>query len=382
MASADGVFDYIIVGGGIAGCTLASLLSKSKPSPSVLLIEAGPDVSNRPLTQAPVACFAADGSDIDWNYKTVPQSHLDNRPLYEAGGKALVGGSATNYATWTRGSRFDYDRRAVSESSSNRKYPLRDQVLKAWLGLGLDKIANANNGDPLGVGEMVESWKDGRRQLTSMAFDLTDVTVMTEILSQTVLLEEQSGKLATKGVQFHDGRHFLASKEVILSGEAFRTPQLLMLSGIGPAAELKKENIPPQHIFHLGTRPSSDYPNYNAPSVATTLLRYGIRRLLKAVHNSMSDVVESENPPPPFEALAISSSDEAIDARVNSEAHTFFHAAGTASMGSVLDTKLRVKGVSGLRVVDASVILLPIGARLQVAAYAIAAHAADLIGQE
>ncbi|KIW88168.1 uncharacterized protein Z519_11279 [Cladophialophora bantiana CBS 173.52] len=186
----DGVFDYIIVGGGIAGCMLASLLLKSKPSPSALLIEAGPDMSNHPLTQAPLACFAAHGSDIDLNYKTVPQAHLDNRLLYEAGGKAFGGGSATNYATWTRGSKFDYDRRggllgdsrwsyngllhyfekierdyistvAVSESSSSRKYPLRDQVLKAWLGLGLDKIANANSDDPIGCqrnGRELEGW--------------------------------------------------------------------------------------------------------------------------------------------------------------------------------------------------------------------------------
>ncbi|KIW88167.1 uncharacterized protein Z519_11278 [Cladophialophora bantiana CBS 173.52] len=338
---------------------------------------------------------------------------------------------------------------------------------------------------------------------------------MTEILSQEVLLEERKGKLATKGVQHYDGRHFLASKEVILSGGAFRTPQLLMLSGIGPAAELKKANIPvrldlpgvgqnfydhllvgfafrlkdpslglamggaagpwadpayqsglaadwivtekvPRSILEeavkkdlasdrsrdqdeyvMSLEPRSTHlesvmiyvpggppianlhapfdgnhigavvgvmsptsrgsisisstsaldppvidPNYNATSVNHTLMRYAIRRLLDAVHNSMSVVIDSENPPPPFEALTISSSDEAIDARVNSEARSFFHAAGTASMGSVVDTKLRVKGVSGLRVVDASVIPLPIGAPLQVATYAIAAQAADLIGRE
>ncbi|KIW31180.1 uncharacterized protein PV07_02848 [Cladophialophora immunda] len=544
MAAAEGTFDYIIVGGGIAGCTLASLLSKSKSTPSVLLIEAGADVSAHPLTQAPLACFGAHGSDIDWNYKTVPQPHLNDRSLYEAGGKALGGGSATNYATWTRGSKVDYDRWGklvgdarwsydgllpyfertekdhisvvtVSKSSPNRKYPLRDEVLKAWLDLGLDKIENANSGNPLGVGELIENWKDGKRQLTSSAFDLRDTKVMTETAAQRVLLEERQGMLTATGVQLHDGRHFLASKEVILSAGAFRTPQLLMLSGIGSAAELKKVTIPPQldlpgvgqnfhdhllvgfafrlkdpslglamggaagpwgdPVYQFGlpgdwivtenvprpileeavkkdtagdpSRGEDEYavslldprsahlesiiiyapggqpitnlhvpfdgthmgavlgamsptsrgwisissasaldppvidPNYNATNVDRTIMRYGIRRLLKAV-SSMSDMIESETPPPPLEALTSESSDAAIDARVRSEARTFFHAAGTASMGSVVDTELRVKGVSGLRVVDASVIPLPICGHLQVATYAIAAQAADLITQE
>ncbi|KIW85067.1 hypothetical protein Z517_00455 [Fonsecaea pedrosoi CBS 271.37] len=545
MAAAEGIFDYIVVGGGIAGCALASLLSKSKSSPSILLIEAGPDVSGHPLTQSPLGCFAAHGSDIDWNYKTVPQPHLNDRSLYEAGGKALGGGSATNYATWTRGPKVDYDRWgklvgdarwtyngllpyfdkiekdhistvAISKSHPDRKSPLRDQVLKAWLDLRLSQIENANVGEPLGVGEVVENLKEGKRQLASAAFDLRDVKVMTETAAQKVLLENRQGKLTAVGVQIHGERHFLASKEVILSAGAFRTPQLLMLSGIGPAADLEEANIPTQldlpgvglnfhdhllvgfafrlknpslglamggvagpwaepahqlglpvdwvvtenvprsfleeavkkdmvgdssgdgdtypvslldsesvhlesimmyapgglpitnlHVPFDGTHigavvgvmsptsrgriglssssaldPPVIDPNYNATNVDRALMRYGIRRLLQAVQHSMSDVVESENPPPSFEALSYTSSDSAIDARVRSEARTFFHAAGTASMGPVVDTQLRVKGIDGLRVVDASVIPIPIGAHLQAATYAIAAQAADMITQE
>src|ERR1700712_3503256 len=110
MATSQDTFDYIIVGGGLAGCTLASFLSKSPSSPSILLIEAGADASEHPRTQAPLACFAAHGSDLDWSFQTSPQPHLGKRPLYQSAGKALGGSTATNYGSWTRGSKFDYDR--------------------------------------------------------------------------------------------------------------------------------------------------------------------------------------------------------------------------------------------------------------------------------
>jgi choline dehydrogenase-like flavoprotein len=122
-------------------------------------------------------------------------------------------------------------------------------------------------------------------------------------------------------------------------------------------------------------------PHYNETEADRSMMRYGIRRVLKLVRTSLSDIVQSENPPPPFEALTDTSSDSEIDARVRSEARTFFHAGGTASMGIVVDTELRVLGVDRLRVVDASVLPVTIGAHLQVATYAIAAQAADMILQ-
>ncbi|EXJ61780.1 hypothetical protein A1O7_02210 [Cladophialophora yegresii CBS 114405] len=544
MASTKDTFDYIVVGGGLAGCTLASLLPKSLASTSVLLIEAGADVSKHPLTQTPMGCFAAHGSEIDWNYETVPQPHLNNRSLYNGAGKALGGSTATNYGSWTRGSRFDYDRWAqvvgdsrwgydgllpyfekiekdhitnvaVSKSSPNRKHPLRERVLQAWLDLGLENISSANSGEPIGVGEFVENWRDGKRQLASSAFDLSNVTVMTETVVQKVVLEEQAGNLTATGVELHDGRQFSATKEVILSAGAYRTPQLLLLSGIGPAEELQKVGIPVQlnlpavgknlhdHLLlgfafplkdpsagfafggaagpwadpayqlglpgdwiatenvpnsvlegaveadaiagpdqesrkyasslldsraahletviiyvpggqpltnthvpfdgthigavvsvmsptsrgHIGISSVSALdppvvdPQYNQTEVDRALMRYGIRRLLRLARISLADIVKAENPPPPFESLSDASSDSEVDARVRSEGRTFFHAAGTASMGQVVDTELRVIGVDRLRVVDASVLPMPIGAHLQAATYALAAQAADILAQ-
>lgn len=101
--------DFITVGGGIAGCIIASRLHEKDESLQILLIEASEDVTNHPLTASPLACFSCHYSELDWAYSTVPQPHLGNRPCYAAAGKALSGGSATNYGMWTRGNAADYD---------------------------------------------------------------------------------------------------------------------------------------------------------------------------------------------------------------------------------------------------------------------------------
>lgn len=89
-------YDYIIIGGGIAGSVLAYRLHEKHPSLSILLIEAGPDVSENPLvTDSANGPFLV-GSELDWGYSTVPQRHLNNRILPNNAGKALGGASAIN----------------------------------------------------------------------------------------------------------------------------------------------------------------------------------------------------------------------------------------------------------------------------------------------
>jgi hypothetical protein len=103
-------YDFMIVGGGLAGCTFASRLKQGDQSLSILIIEAGAGPKNHLLvTSALLACFGAHGSDLDWHYKTRPQSHLNNEIRFVPAGKALSGGTATNYGTWTRGGATDYD---------------------------------------------------------------------------------------------------------------------------------------------------------------------------------------------------------------------------------------------------------------------------------
>jgi choline dehydrogenase-like flavoprotein len=89
-------YDYIIVGGGIAGCVVASRLHERHPKRTVLLIEAGQVASKHPLVPPPLAAPLLRGSELDWNYSTVPQRHLEGRCIYEGAGKALGGGSVIN----------------------------------------------------------------------------------------------------------------------------------------------------------------------------------------------------------------------------------------------------------------------------------------------
>ena len=92
----DASFDFIIIGGGTAGCVLASRFLERQPSLSVLLIEAGPDVTHRPHVAKPLEAALLHGTDIDWNYLTTPQLHLDGKPRYNCGVKALSGGVVIN----------------------------------------------------------------------------------------------------------------------------------------------------------------------------------------------------------------------------------------------------------------------------------------------
>ncbi|KAF2120034.1 hypothetical protein BDV96DRAFT_610142 [Lophiotrema nucula] len=273
--------DVVIVGGGIAGCILASRLHALHPALDITLLEAGQNVDNHPLTSTALGCFAAHYSDLDWAYTSVPQKHL-----------ALSGGSAVNYGTWNRGSRGDYERwvevtedeswgydallpyfkkvekwfeqsehgkkgdgeqhghegpihvTTVAASSPKRKYPLRDAIKSAWARLGVQENRDGNAGDPLGSAPLVESWREGKRQLASRAYDLTGVDVRTGVLVQRIIIEERDGGQVATGVELASGDIVKARKQVILSAGAYRSPQILMLSGIGPKAALEKFDIP------------------------------------------------------------------------------------------------------------------------------------------
>ena len=96
MADTDPLYDYLIVGGGTAGCVLASRLLERQPTLSILIIEAGGDVTKHPHIYPPLEAAHLHFSDIDFKYFTVPQKHLDNNPRYVVGVKALSGAIAIN----------------------------------------------------------------------------------------------------------------------------------------------------------------------------------------------------------------------------------------------------------------------------------------------
>lgn len=144
---------------------------------------------------------------------------------------------------------FDGPMHTSSVSSSGRRYPLRETVLEAWKRLGLQEIPDANNGAPQGVAELVENRRDGLRQLASDVYPLKGAEIMTETMVSRVLMNDndESGKAAS-GVELADGRqlHLKVGGEVLLCGGAYRSPQVLMLSGIGDSSILQQHEIPQQ----------------------------------------------------------------------------------------------------------------------------------------
>jgi choline dehydrogenase-like flavoprotein len=138
---------------------------------------------------------------------------------------------------------FDGPIHTANVSSSGRKFPLRDTVLKLWSNLGLAEIPDANNGHPQGIADLTESWRDGKRQLTSSAYSLEGVQVLTGTLVHRIILSEE--KVAI-GVELTSGEKYMvtANGQVILSAGAYRTPQVLMLSGIGDPSQLARCGIP------------------------------------------------------------------------------------------------------------------------------------------
>lgn len=271
--------DYLIIGGGLAGCVVASRLKQYEPTASVTLVEAGPDEHANPLITEPMGTFQLHMSDFEYNYRTVPQKHYDGRQVYNAGGKLLSGSSSVNYAMWTRGGKDDYNlwssivddprwsyegllpyfRRTethhypegvdprqhgfegpIHTTATERKYPLQQLLHKAFVkGTALPDITDANGGNPIGIAPYTENWYQGKRQPAGKAYGLNGVDVITGSRIRRVILEDG----VTKGAEFEDGRKILAQREVIVSCGALRTPQLLMLSGIGSAEELSEHGI-------------------------------------------------------------------------------------------------------------------------------------------
>ena len=93
-------YDYIVVGAGVAGSAVASRIAEHYPQRSVLLIEAGPESTGNPLVPSPLTAPKLRGGELDWKYESIPQKHLGDRPIYEAAGKALGGGSVINYGAF------------------------------------------------------------------------------------------------------------------------------------------------------------------------------------------------------------------------------------------------------------------------------------------
>lgn len=278
-------YDYVIVGGGSAGCTLAARLSEDK-SISVCLLEAGgPDSSV--LIHAPAGVVAMVPSKINnYAYQTVPQAGLNGRRGYQPRGKTLGGSSSINAMLYVRGNRWDYDHWAAlgnpgwsyaellplfkrcenNEQISNDfhgqggplnvTYPRHDSPMSSLFLQAAAQNGIAHNPDYNGAVQegaflYQVTHKNGERCSAAKAYlspnlARPNLQVLTGSVSAKVILEGRRacGISYYRGNQLHQVR---ARKEVILCAGAFGSPQLLQLSGIGAAKELQEIGIPVLH---------------------------------------------------------------------------------------------------------------------------------------
>jgi choline dehydrogenase-like flavoprotein len=277
------MFDYLILGGGTAGCVLANRLS-ADPSKRVCLVEAGPPDKNwRIHVPAAVGSLIADPKH-GWGLKTVPQPHLGGRQINLPRGKVLGGSSSTNGMVYNRGHYGDYDDWAAlgnrgwsyrevlpyfKRSENNETFrsspfhgvggpmnvrdldeynPLIARFLDATDSLQLPRCADYNGLEPEGFGTRQATIRNGRRESEATAFlapvkDRANLTVMTDALVRRVLIED--GRAVGAEIE-SDGavRRLDAHQEVIVAGGSYMSPAILMRSGIGDAAHLQRMGIP------------------------------------------------------------------------------------------------------------------------------------------
>ena len=274
-------FDYVVVGAGSAGCVLANRLS-ADPERSVLLVEAGSKDRN-PLFRLPMLMGKLFHSGIyNWRYHTEPVPSLDGRSLYWPRGKVLGGSSTINGMIYVRGNRHDYDRWAQmglagwsydevlpafrrSEGHVERDgafhgrageltvcrarsgNPLFDVFVEAGRQAGHPVNDDFNGPEQQGFGRYDFTIRRGKRCSTSAAFlhpirHRRNLSIATECLVRRIVVE---GQRAT-GIEIADGaraRTVRAEREVILCAGTVNSPQLLMLSGVGPGDALKEHGI-------------------------------------------------------------------------------------------------------------------------------------------
>ncbi|MGO4379067.1 GMC family oxidoreductase [Pseudoduganella sp. RAF53_2] len=294
-------FDYLIVGGGSAGSVLAGRLSEDR-NVSVGLLEAGGKgdswVVNAPIGGAVMMRYKVN----NYGFETAPQAALNGRRGYQPRGKALGGSSAINAMVYIRGHRIDYDhwaalgnegwgyedmlhyfRRSENNATLDGEYhgrsgplhvselqtdnPFHGLYLQAAQQAGYPLNKDFNGPEQEGIGIYQVTQKNGERWSAARAYLLphmgvrANLTVETGVTVRRVLFEGRRA-VGVECVQDGQVRAIRARHEVILSAGAFQSPQLLMLSGVGPADELRRHGIGVRHDLAGVGRNLQDHPDF------------------------------------------------------------------------------------------------------------------------
>lgn len=284
MTNHTDTYDYIIVGAGSAGCVLAARLTED-PQVRVLLLEAGAPTTPRE-SQIPAAFSKLYKTAVDWNYSTEPEPHLNARRLYWPRGKMLGGSSAINAMIYIRGNALDYNywkslgnsgwgfadvlpyfKKSENQARGASAYhgtggPLNVMDLRyvntltraflsaaAELGIPSNPDFNAENQGGAGLYQVTQ--RNGKRHgaadaYLNSALRRANLSVVTGAHATQVLMEKGRAVGVTY-IRNGVSAQARADGETILSGGTINSPQLLLLSGVGPANEVKKLGMQPAH---------------------------------------------------------------------------------------------------------------------------------------
>ncbi len=328
-------FDYVIVGAGAAGCAVAYRLSED-PNITVLLLEAGgPDSS--PLIHMPAGFTKLTSESVNWGYKTVPQKNVNNREMHYPQGRTLGGSTSINAMIYIRGNRLDYDEwrdmgnegwgyegvlPCFKKSENNERYvneyhaqggPLNvtnqvqhNELTKAYVRaaqeIGIPYTPDHNGARQEGVSFYQVTQRNVRRESAATAFlrpalHWENLTVRTKAHATRVLVENNRAVGITYLKNGKTEETARANREVILSGGAVNTPKLMLLSGIGPADELRTLGIDVVHdLPGVGKNYQDHMDVYIAAEVSKPVSYNGQDRWDRAIRHGLQYLLYKTGP--------------------------------------------------------------------------------------